>query len=273
MNDQKSISAIKDAGSHDNLVLERICKSYPVRGKRGKIIAQGPVVLDGLSLTVTPGEHLSIIGRSGSGKSTLIRCMNLLEVPESGLIKFGDLEVLSNGVQLRSSRLVEYRRQIGMVFQQFNLFPHLTAVENVALPLMKGAQLDEEGALQRSVEMLRRVGLVAKLASFPHELSGGQQQRVAIARTLALQPQIVLFDEPTSALDPELVGEVLAVMRQLAEEGMTMVIVTHELKFAAEVSSRVIFIDKGEIAEQGLPDQVLRNPINPRTRSFIAQIE
>jgi ABC-type polar amino acid transport system ATPase subunit len=159
-----------------------------------------------------------------------------------------------------------------MVFQQFNLFPHMTAIENVALPLLKGLHVAEKEALTSAYNMLRQVGLGTKMTSFPNELSGGQQQRVAIARALALEPAIVLFDEPTSALDPELVGEVLTVIRELADRGMTMVIVTHELRFASETASRVIFIDQGAIAEEGPPEQVLRDPLSPRTRSFISQL-
>ena len=228
-------------------------------------------VLERVSLSVQPGEHVAIIGRSGSGKSTLIRCMNLLEVPDRGTIHASGTAVYQDRILLSSKELVRFRRQVGMVFQQFNLFPHLTVVENVALPLTKGVGLTENAALTRAAGMLAKVGLTDKLRSYPRELSGGQQQRVAIARALALQPSVVLFDEPTSALDPELVGEVLAVLRELAREGMTMVIVTHELAFAAEVSNRVVFLDAGRIAEEGPPEQIFKAPVNARTQSFVSQ--
>jgi ABC-type polar amino acid transport system ATPase subunit len=229
------------------------------------------LVLKGISLTVQHGEHVAIIGRSGSGKSTLIRCMNLLEVPDRGTIEADGASIYQDRILLNPKQLVGFRRRVGMVFQQFNLFPHLTVVENVALPLTKGVGLAQPAALERAVSMLSKVGLADKVRSYPRELSGGQQQRVAIARTLALQPAIVLFDEPTSALDPELVGEVLAVLRELANEGMTMVIVTHELAFAAEVSNRVVFLDAGLVAEEGPPEQIFKAPVNPRTQSFVSQ--
>jgi ABC-type polar amino acid transport system ATPase subunit len=228
-------------------------------------------VLKGISLTVQHGEHVAIIGRSGSGKSTLIRCMNLLEVPDRGTIEADGASIYQDRILLSPKQLVGFRRRVGMVFQQFNLFPHLTVVENVALPLTKGVGLAQPAALERAVSMLSKVGLADKLRSYPRELSGGQQQRVAIARTLALQPAVVLFDEPTSALDPELVGEVLAVLRELANEGMTMVIVTHEMAFAAEVSNRVVFLDAGQVAEEGPPEQIFKAPVNARTQSFVSQ--
>ena len=241
-------------------------------GRSGRSGAKTTVsVLEGVSLTVQHGEHVAIIGRSGSGKSTLIRCMNLLEVPDRGTIAASGVPVYRDRILLSSKELVRFRRQVGMVFQQFNLFPHLTVAENVALPLTKGVGLAENAALARAASMLVKVGLADKLRSYPRELSGGQQQRVAIARALALQPAVVLFDEPTSALDPELVGEVLAVLRELAQEGMTMVIVTHELAFAAEVSNRVVFLDAGRIAEEGPPEQIFKAPVNARTQSFVSQ--
>ena len=229
------------------------------------------LVLKGISLTVQHGEHVAIIGRSGSGKSTLIRCMNLLEVPDRGTIEADGASIYQDRILLSPKQLVGFRRRVGMVFQQFNLFPHLTVVENVALPLTRGVGLAQPAALERAVSMLSKVGLADKLRSYPRELSGGQQQRVAIARTLALQPAVVLFDEPTSALDPELVGEVLAVLRELANEGMTMVIVTHEMAFAAEVSNRVVFLDAGQVAEEGPPEQIFKAPVNARTQSFVSQ--
>jgi polar amino acid transport system ATP-binding protein len=256
----------------DGLVLQSIHKSFPQRGHKTGHDAGAQHVLNDVSLTVRKGEHLAVIGPSGSGKSTLIRCMNLLEVPDSGAVSFDGRYVFNQRLVLSTSELVRYRRRIGMVFQQFNLFPHMTAIENVALPLLKGLHVAEKEALTSAYNMLRQVGLGTKMTSFPNELSGGQQQRVAIARALALEPAIVLFDEPTSALDPELVGEVLTVIRELADRGMTMVIVTHELRFASETASRVIFIDQGAIAEEGPPEQVLRDPLSPRTRSFISQL-
>jgi len=249
--------------------VRELYKTYPPQ-RRGRAYEPTPV-LKGVSLSVQNGEHVSIIGRSGSGKSTLIRCMNLLEMPEAGVVRANGVTAFDDGLKVNGRGLVEFRRGVGMVFQQFNLFPHLTAAENVSLPMTKGIGLSRIEALTRAASMMRKVGLADKMGSFPHELSGGQQQRVAIARTLAVQPKVVLFDEPTSALDPELVGEVLEVLRELAGEGMTMVIVTHELAFAAEVSHRIVFLDGGEIAEQGTPDQVFRNPTNPRTQSFVSQ--
>lgn len=229
-------------------------------------------VLSGIDVDVQAGEHLSIIGPSGSGKSTLLRCINLLEVPSAGEIEVAGKLVFTTDTKLRERKLVHLRQQVGMVFQNFNLFPHLTAVENVALGLRRGLSVGEAEALERAINMLRKVGLGDKFLSFPKELSGGQQQRVAIARALALQPVALLFDEPTSALDPELVGEVLHVMRDIAAEGMTMIIVTHELRFAAEVSHRVIFLDKGQVVEQGPPHKVLKDPEHDRTRAFISQV-
>ena len=244
-------------------------KTFPPH-RRGRGHEPTPV-LRGVSLSVQNGEHVSIIGRSGSGKSTLIRCMNLLEIPDAGVVRANGVTAFDDGLKVNGRGLVDFRRGVGMVFQQFHLFPHLTAVENVSLPMTKGIGIPKLEALSRAASMLRKVGLADKMGSFPHELSGGQQQRVAIARTLAVQPKVVLFDEPTSALDPELVGEVLEVLRELAAEGMTMVIVTHELAFAAEVSHRIVFLHNGEIAEQGSPEQVLRHPSNPRTLSFVSQ--
>jgi ABC-type polar amino acid transport system ATPase subunit len=263
------INAPHSAGDLPVIQVRDLHKSFPPRRRSA---ADGPTtVLNGVSLGVENGEHVAIIGRSGSGKSTLIRCMNLLETPDSGVVQAGDLTVFDDGMKVGARGLVAFRRTVGMVFQQFNLFPHLTAAENVSLPMVKGVGLPRREALTRAASMLNKVGLGDKMGNFPHELSGGQQQRVAIARAIALQPKVILFDEPTSALDPELVGEVLAVLRELATEGLTMVIVTHELAFAAEVSHRVVFLHEGQIAEEGPPDQVLRNPLNPRTQSFVSQ--
>jgi polar amino acid transport system ATP-binding protein len=235
-------------------------------------------VLTGVSIDVARGEKVSIIGPSGSGKTTLLRCINYLEKPTGGHIYIdGKLigEKQSNGryVHLSDRELAKERQEIGFVFQRFNLFPHLTALDNVTIAPRKVLGLAREEAERRGKEMLEKVGLGHKIGEYPERLSGGQQQRVAIARVLAMQPKLMLFDEATSALDPELIGEVLRVMRQLAEEGRTMVIVTHEIQFAGEVSDRVIFMDGGKIVEQGSPREVLFNPRQPRTREFLKHIQ
>lgn len=232
----------------------------------------GNEVLGGINLTVRAGEHLSIVGPSGSGKSTLLRCINLLEVPTSGEVEVAGDIFFGKGQKHGERKLVRLRQRVGMVFQNLNLFPHLTAIDNVTLGLIRALGVEETEALERGVALLRKVGLEDKVLALPGELSGGQQQRVAIARALALQPVAILFDEATSALDPELVGEVLRVMHELAEEGMTMVIVTHELAFAAEVSHRVVFLDDGHVVEEGPPTQVLKDPTHERTRAFISQV-
>ena len=235
-------------------------------------------VLAGLSLDVARGEKVAIIGPSGSGKTTLLRCINYLEKPSSGHIYIdGNLigEKKSEGrfVHLSDRELARERREIGFVFQRFNLFPHLTALDNVTIAPRKVLNLPRDEAEERGREMLTKVDLAHKINEYPERLSGGQQQRVAIARVLAMQPKLMLFDEATSALDPELIGEVLRVMRQLAEEGRTMVIVTHEIQFAAEVSDRVVFMDGGKIVEMGPPRQVIGNPQQPRTREFLKHIQ
>jgi polar amino acid transport system ATP-binding protein len=208
-----------------------------------------------------------IIGPSGSGKSTLLRCVNRLEEPSAGAITFDGVDVLAPGTDING-----IRRQMGMVFQSFNLYPHMTALGNVALALRKVLKLSRTEAADRARAALTRVGLADKADAHPNELSGGQQQRVAIARALALEPKIMLFDEPTSALDPELVGSVLAVMRAMRESGMTMVVVSHELQFARAAADRVVFIDHGEIVEQGPPARIFGDPAHPRTREFVARI-
>jgi ABC-type polar amino acid transport system ATPase subunit len=208
-----------------------------------------------------------IIGPSGSGKSTLLRCVNRLEEPSAGAITFDGIDVLAPGTDING-----IRRQMGMVFQSFNLYPHMTALGNVALALRKVLKLSRTEAADRARAALTRVGLADKADAHPNELSGGQQQRVAIARALALEPKIMLFDEPTSALDPELVGSVLAVMRAMRESGMTMVVVSHELQFARAAADRVVFIDHGEIVEQGPPARIFGDPAHPRTREFVARI-
>jgi ABC-type polar amino acid transport system ATPase subunit len=222
------------------------------------------LVLDGIDLEVARREVLVVIGPSGSGKSTLLRCVNLLEPIDSGRIVFEGTEITAKGV-----RLPEIRQQIGIVFQSFNLFPHLRAIDNLTLAARRIRRMDRRDAEQRAHELLARVGLVDKARSYPHQLSGGQQQRVAIARALMMRPHVMLFDEVTSALDPELVGEVLVVMRDLARDGMTMLVVTHEMQFAREVGDRVIFMDEGRIVEEGKPTDVLDRPREERTRRFL----
>jgi ABC-type polar amino acid transport system ATPase subunit len=222
------------------------------------------VVLDGVDLTVNAGEALVIIGPSGSGKSTLLRCVNLLEPVDSGRIFFEGEEITRKGAKVPA-----VRQRIGIVFQQFNLFPHLRAIDNLTLAARRVGHLRRKEAEQRAHELLERVGLADKARSYPHQLSGGQQQRVAIARALMMRPHVMLFDEVTSALDPELVGEVLVVMRDLAREGMTMLVVTHEMQFARDVGDQLIFMDGGKIVEQGRPAEVLDRPKAERTRRFL----
>ena len=235
-------------------------------------------VLAGLSLDVARGEKVAIIGPSGSGKTTLLRCINYLEKPSAGHIYIdgnliGEKKNQGRFVHLSDRELARERREIGFVFQRFNLFPHLTALDNVTIAPRKVLNLSRDEAEARGREMLTKVDLAHKINEYPERLSGGQHQRVAIARVLAMQPKLMLFDAATSALDPELIGEVLRVMRQLAEEGRTMVIVTHEIQFAAEVSDRVVFMDGGKIVEMGPPRQVIGNPQQPRTREFLKHIQ
>ncbi|MAE08908.1 MAG: amino acid ABC transporter ATP-binding protein [SAR324 cluster bacterium] len=234
-------------------------------------------VLKGISTTVEKGEKLSIIGPSGSGKTTLLRCINFLEKPTSGHIYvdntlIGEKEVNGKYVHLSDKELAKERAEIGFVFQRFNLFPHLTALENVTIAPRKVLGLNNDEANEIAADMLEKVGLSHKSNEYPERLSGGQQQRVAIARALGMQPKLMLFDEATSALDPELIGEVLKVMRQLAEEGRTMIIVTHEIQFAEEVSDRVIFMDEGIIVEEDDPKKIFSQPKHERTKSFLSQI-
>jgi ABC-type polar amino acid transport system ATPase subunit len=234
-------------------------------------------VLKGVSIEVTRGEKLSIIGPSGSGKTTLLRCVNYLEKPTSGHVwvdgtLIGERQVNGRFVHLSDRELARERAEIGFVFQRFNLFPHLTALENVSVAPRRVLGVPKPTAEQRAMAMLEKVGLAHKAFEYPEHLSGGQQQRVAIARVLAMQPKLMLFDEATSALDPELIGEVLKVMRELALEGRTMLIVTHEIQFAAEVSDRVIFMDGGQIVEEGPPEQIFKAPAHERTRTFLRQI-
>ncbi|MEU3026499.1 amino acid ABC transporter ATP-binding protein [Streptomyces incarnatus] len=224
-------------------------------------------VLRGIDLEIAQGEVVCVIGPSGSGKSTLLRCVNLLEEPTEGRVFVGGTEVTDPDVDIDA-----VRRRIGMVFQQFNLFPHLSVTENLTLPQRRVLKRDRAAAERVAAENLARVGLAEKAGAYPSALSGGQQQRVAIARALAMGPEVMLFDEPTSALDPELVGDVLAVMRGLAREGMTMMVVTHEMSFAREVADRVVFMDGGVIVEEGRPEQVIGAPRHERTRHFLSRL-
>ncbi len=220
-----------------------------------------------VDLEVDAGEVVVIVGPSGSGKSTVLRCLNLLEIPTEG-------EVIVDGFDLTnpSTDIDSVRAEVGMVFQQFNLFPHLTVLENITLALKKVRGKNKKEASEIAIQQLTRVGIPEKADSFPRQLSGGQQQRVAIARSLAMQPKIMLFDEPTSALDPEMVKEVLDVMLKLAADGMTMVVVTHEMGFAKAAADRLVFIDEGEIVEVGLPEEIFSNPTHQRTRDFFDKI-
>lgn len=224
-------------------------------------------VLQGIDLHVHRGEVVCIIGPSGSGKSTLLRCVNMLEQPTSGSIF-----VLGNELTHLDCDLDVARTRIGMVFQQFNLFPHMTVLDNICVAQRKVLKRSQNEAASVARDLLSRVGLAEKESAYPAQLSGGQQQRVAIARALAMNPEVMLFDEATSALDPELVGDVLAVMRSLADEGMTMLVVTHEMGFASNVASRVVFMDGGVIVEQGPPSQVIGNPREERTRRFLTRV-
>lgn len=224
-------------------------------------------VLKEIDLEVTPGEVVVIIGPSGSGKSTFLRCLNLLEQPTGGKITFEGNDLLAKGVKID-----QIRQKMGMVFQSFNLFPHKTVLENLTISPIKVKQQEQAAAEETAKVLLEQVGLAEKADSYPSSLSGGQQQRVAIARALAMDPDVMLFDEPTSALDPEMVGEVLTVMQALAEKGMTMVVVTHEMGFAKEVADRVIFMADGIIQEQGTPEQIFEHPQNARTQDFLSKV-
>lgn len=224
-------------------------------------------VLKEIDLEVTPGEVVVIIGPSGSGKSTFLRCLNLLEQPTGGKITFEGNDLLAKGVKID-----QIRQKMGMVFQSFNLFPHKTVLENLTISPIKVKQQEQTAAEETAKGLLEQVGLAEKADSYPSSLSGGQQQRVAIARALAMDPDVMLFDEPTSALDPEMVGEVLTVMQALAEKGMTMVVVTHEMGFAKEVADRVIFMADGIIQEQGTPEQSFEHPQNARTQDFLSKV-
>ena len=224
-------------------------------------------VLKGIDLEIKKGEIVTIVGPSGSGKSTVLRCMNLLEVPTTGQIIFEGTDITDKKVNID-----EVRQRIGMVFQNFNLFPNMTVLDNITLAPMRLKKLSKEEANKKAEGLLDRVGLLDKKDSYPSQLSGGQKQRIAIARALAMEPDMMLFDEPTSALDPEMVKEVLDVIKELANEGMTMAIVTHEMAFAKEVADRVIFVDGGKILENDTPENVFNNPTNERTKEFLAKV-
>ena len=224
-------------------------------------------VLKGINEHINKGEKVVVIGPSGSGKSTFLRCLNLLEEPTAGTITFEGKDITDTKINID-----QIRRKMGMVFQQFNLFPHLSVKENIKLAPVKLGIMSDKEAEEKAMELLKRVGLPDKADAFPKQLSGGQQQRIAIARALAMNPDVMLFDEPTSALDPEMVGEVLNLMKQLADEGMTMVVVTHEMGFAREVATRVLFMDGGVIAEQNEPKEFFSNPKNQRLKDFLSQV-
>ena len=224
-------------------------------------------VLKGISKNIKKGEVVVVIGPSGSGKSTFLRCLNLLETPTEGEIIFEGTDITS-----KTSDINKLRQKMGMVFQQFNLFPHLTILDNITLAPKKLKKLTTQEAEAVAYKLLKRIGLEDKAKDYPSSLSGGQKQRIAIARALAMSPDVMLFDEPTSALDPEMVGEVLEVMKDLAREGMTMVVVTHEMGFAKEVGDRVLFMDEGVIVEEGTPDELFNNPKNQRTKNFLSKI-
>ena len=224
-------------------------------------------VLKGIDCHIDKGECVCVIGPSGSGKSTFLRCLNLLETPTKGDIDIDDMHLTEKDFDVDAMR-----KRVGMVFQHFNLFPHLTILENVTLAPIRHKMMIEEQAKAKAMELLNRVGVGDKADNYPAQLSGGQKQRVAIARSLALSPEVMLFDEPTSALDPEMVGEVLEVMKQLAQEGMTMVVVTHEMGFAREVANRVFFMDGGGILEEGTPEQIFDHPQEERTKAFLSKV-
>ena len=225
------------------------------------------LVLDDITEHIYPGDKVVIIGPSGSGKSTFLRCLNLMENPSAGSIVFDGVEITDPKVNIDL-----IRRQMGMVFQHFNLFPNMTILKNITLAPIRTKLMTKEEAEAKAMQLLQRVGLEEKANAYPNQLSGGQKQRIAIVRALAMNPKVMLFDEPTSALDPEMVGEVLAVMKELADEGMTMVVVTHEMGFAREVGNRVLFMDEGKVVEQGAPEEIFGNPKHPRLQDFLSKV-
>ena len=233
-----------------------------------KVFTGGKIkALNGVSTDIKRGEVVVVIGPSGSGKSTFLRCLNLLEMPTAGTITFEGVDITDPKVNINV-----HRQKMGMVFQHFNLFPHKTILQNLTLAPIQLLKKSKEEAEDKAMALLQRVGLADRADAYPAQLSGGQKQRVAIVRALAMEPEVMLFDEPTSALDPEMVGEVLQVMRDLAESGMTMVVVTHEMGFAREVGSRVIFMDGGKLVEENTPDEIFENPQSPRLQSFLAKV-
>ena len=238
------------------ITVNKLCKSF------GELS-----VLKEIDIHITVGEKIVIVGPSGSGKSTFLRCLNLLDLPSAGEIIVDDEEITD-----KKCNINKVRQKMGMVFQHFNLFPHLTVMENIMLAPVQLKIMSEKEAEKKAYELLDRVGLREKANEYPIKLSGGQKQRIAIARALAMNPEIMLFDEPTSALDPEMIGEVLDVMKELAEEGMTMVVVTHEMGFARKVASRVLFMDEGRIVEEGPPEELFGNPQNARTKEFLSKV-
>ena len=242
------------------VAIEGLCKSFGDNQ-----------VLRGVSLEVPAGQVVAILGRSGSGKSTLLRCINLLERPDSGEIVVDGVKAFTGGAPLKGKNLVELRRKVGMLFQGLNVFPHLTVVENVALPMIRTLGVTKEAAVDVAIELLDKVHLTDKALAMPRQLSGGQLQRVALARALALNPVALLFDEPTSALDPESTVEVLQVMKQISGEGMTMLIVTHEIGFAMDVADQIVLVDEGLIVDQGTPQYILRESTHPFTRRFLKE--
>ena len=233
--------------------------------------------LDGITVDINKGDVMVVIGPSGSGKSTFLRSLNLMEEPTGGAIVFDGVDITKKKVRNEAGKMVKldidkHRQKMGMVFQHFNLFPHMTILDNMVLAPMKVKGLSREEAEKKALELLDRVGLKDRADAYPIQLSGGQKQRVAIVRALAMEPEVLLFDEPTSALDPEMVGEVLDVMKELAHEGMTMVVVTHEMGFAREVGNRVLFMADGRLLEQGTPQEVFEHPQNPRLKDFLAKV-
>lgn len=225
------------------------------------------MVLNGIDETIYKGEKVVVIGPSGSGKSTFLRCLNLLEEPTEGVIWFEGKNITSKNVNIN-----QIRQKMGMVFQQFNLFPHLSVLDNITLAPVQLGIMTKSEAKEKAMELLSRIGLTEKADSYPNKLSGGQKQRIAIIRALAMNPDVMLFDEPTSALDPEMVGEVLDLMASLADEGMTMIVVTHEMRFAKKVATRVLFMDEGKIVEQNTPNEFFDNPKHPRLKEFLSKI-
>jgi len=249
--------------SDKNIIIEaKGVKKYFSSRVSGKIKA-----LDGVSTKIHKGEVVVIVGPSGSGKSTFLRCMNLLEIPTDGQILFKDVDITDKKVDINI-----HRQKMGMVFQHFNLFPHMTVLENMTLAPMHLLKQSKEEAEAKAMQLLQRVGLADRADAYPSQLSGGQKQRIAIVRALAMEPEVMLFDEPTSALDPEMVGEVLEVMKELAKGGMTMVCVTHEMGFAKEVANRVVFMADGKILEEGTPDEIFSSPKHPRLQDFLAKV-